>query len=168
MIEIPRAAQMATIIMFGLMAGFFYAFSVCVMAGLDAIPSADAIGAMQAINAAVRNPVFFATFFLTPVVASGTAALAFVSGERRIGAFMAVASAVYVLAAALPTAIVNVPMNEALAAIDPARVEAATIWSDYSDRWTFWNTFRTLTTIVALAIAVFPLVETHQPPKEST
>ncbi|MBO6638679.1 MAG: DUF1772 domain-containing protein [Roseitalea sp.] len=161
MVEITRAAQMVPITMLGLMAGFFYAFSVCVMAGLDAIAPERAISAMQAINAAVRNPVFFVTFFLTPVIAGGTAALAFASGETRIGSFMAAAAVVYVLAAALPTALVNVPLNEALAAVDPERVDAAAIWSDYSARWTFWNTARTLTTTLALALAVFPLFESR-------
>jgi len=161
MIELTRVASLAAIIMLGLMAGFFFAFSVCVMAGLNAVPADEAIGAMQAINAAVRNPVFFVTFFLTPVVAGGTSVLAFAAGDARTGFFMAAAAAVYALAAILPTASINVPMNEALAAIDPPRADAATIWSDYSDRWTLWNTVRTLTTTVALGIAAFPFLETR-------
>ena len=64
-------------------------------------------------------------------------------------------------AAVVPTALVNVPMNEALAAIDPAGVDAAALWSNYSARWTFWNTVRTLTTTAALAVAIFPLIESR-------
>lgn len=159
--ELTRIAPMAPILMLGLMAGFFYAFSVCVMAGLDAIAPDKAISAMQAINAAVRNPVFFVTFFLTPVAAVGAAVLAFATGDTRAGLFMAAAAGIYVLAAVVPTALVNVPMNEALAAIDPARVDAASVWADYSARWTFWNTLRTLTTTAALVVAVFPLIDSH-------
>lgn len=161
MSELTRIAPLAPILMLGLMAGFFYAFSVCVMAGLDAIEPGNAISAMQAINAAVRNPVFFVTFFLTPVVAVGAAVPAFFGGDKRLGFLMAAAAAIYVLAAVLPTATVNVPMNEALAAIDPARDDVTAIWTDYSARWTFWNTVRTLTTTLALAVAIFPLIESR-------
>ncbi|WP_375566440.1 DUF1772 domain-containing protein [Oceaniradius stylonematis] len=161
MIELTRTAPMAPILMLGLMAGFFYAFSVCVMTGLDAISPDKAIAAMQAINASVRNPVFFVTFFLTPVFAVGASVLAFAIGDTRSGLFMAAAAGIYVMAAVVPTALVNVPMNEALAAIDPAGVDAAAVWSNYSARWTFWNTVRTLTTTAALAIAIFPLIESR-------
>lgn len=154
-------AQLAPILMFGLMAGFFYAFSVCVMAGLDRLPPAEAIHAMQTINAAVRNPVFFVTFFLTPVVALATAALAFQVGDTRQALFMAAAAAVYILAAAAPTALVNVPMNEALAAVAPANADAAAVWTAYSDRWTAWNTVRTVTSTLAMAAAVYPFVESN-------
>ena len=156
MSESIRLAQTAPIVMFGLMAGFFYAFSVCVMPGLDRLPPTEAIGAMQAINVAVRNPVFFVTFFLTPLVAFGAAALAFQMGETRRAASMASAALVYSLLAAVPTALVNVPMNEALAAVEPARVDAGAVWTAYSDRWTGWNTMRTVTATLALALALHP------------
>ena len=55
--------------LFALMTGFFYAFSVAVMPGLDAIDARHSIPAMQSINLLVRNPVFFITFFVTPVAA---------------------------------------------------------------------------------------------------
>ncbi len=45
----------------GLMAGFFFAFSICVMRALDAIPPAHGISAMQSINVAVIRP-----WYLTP------------------------------------------------------------------------------------------------------
>ncbi len=42
----------------GLMAGFFFAFSICVMKALEALPPAQGIAAMQSINVAVINPCF--------------------------------------------------------------------------------------------------------------
>jgi hypothetical protein len=49
----------------GLMAGLFFAFSVCVMKALTRLPSAEGIAAMQSINVAIINPVFLAAFFET-------------------------------------------------------------------------------------------------------
>ncbi len=51
----------------GLMAGLFFAFSVCVMKALERLPSAAGITAMQSINVAIINPVFLAVFFGTAV-----------------------------------------------------------------------------------------------------
>ena len=55
----------------GLIAGFFLAFSACVMAALGRIPPASGISAMQSVNVVVLNPVFLGIFF-------GTAALSLV------------------------------------------------------------------------------------------
>ena len=138
--------------LFGLMAGFFYAFSVCVMGGLDRAGPATAISAMQAINEAVRNPVFFVTFFLTPVVAIGAAAVTWMSGRRRAALLMGAAAAIYAGGALALTAAINVPMNEALSMVDPQAAGNARIWSDYSADWTFWNTVRTGLSTVALVV----------------
>jgi uncharacterized membrane protein len=49
---------------------------------------------------------------------------------------------------------VNVPKNEAL---DDAHVptdtnEAARLWSDYSARWTWWNTVRTVFSSISMLL----------------
>jgi uncharacterized membrane protein len=51
----------------GLMAGFFFAFSVCVMKALAKLPPAQGIAAMRSINVVVINPVFLTVFFGTGV-----------------------------------------------------------------------------------------------------
>jgi uncharacterized membrane protein len=49
----------------GLIGGLFFAFSSFVMTALHRLPSATGISAMQSINVAVLNPLFFAAFFGT-------------------------------------------------------------------------------------------------------
>ena len=66
-------------------------------------------------------------------------------------AFLA-AAAVYGLGGLLPTLLINVPMNEALAAADPTRDAAAT-WGAYSPRWQVWNAARTVASGAALLLA---------------
>ncbi|MGD9741821.1 MAG: hypothetical protein AB7V53_04220, partial [Dongiaceae bacterium] len=44
----------------GLIAGLFFAFSSFVMAALARLPADQGVAAMQSINTAVLNPVFFA------------------------------------------------------------------------------------------------------------
>ncbi len=146
---------LAAMTLFGLIAGFFYAYSVDVMRGLDRIAPGEAINAMQAINAAVRNPVFFVTFFLTPLVALAAAGLLVVSGEKIAATLMAAAAVLYLAGVFIPTVVVNVPMNEALATVKIATAsqDLEQVWQAYSSRWTFWNTFRTIISTGSLILS---------------
>lgn len=143
-----------SLLLSGAMAGFFYAYSVSVMRGLDAVAPADAIRAMQGINATIRNAAFAPAFFGTPV-AEILAGLTFLLLKRRAaGLLLLLAAAVYIGGAFVPTVAVNVPMNEALAVVqvpeDPAA--AASLWHDYAARWTRWNDLRTLFSLVGLLL----------------
>jgi uncharacterized membrane protein len=53
----------------GLIAGFFLAFSICVMAALGRLPPKDGIAAMQSINVVVLNWMFLGVFFGTGLLA---------------------------------------------------------------------------------------------------
>lgn len=143
-----------TLLLTGAIAGFFYAYSSSVMFGLDAVDPRQAIVAMQGINARVRNAVFFPAFFLTPVAALVTAGLLVAAGHRVAATCMAAASVVYVGGGFLPTILISVPMNEALATAGvPSTVdEAAKLWSDYSARWSWWNGLRTFFSMISLVL----------------
>lgn len=151
---VTNTLAFSTLALYGLMAGFFYAFSVCVMGGLNRNDPDTAISAMQSINIVVRNPVFFVTFFLTPFVAIVTAATFFMYGERVAGICFAASAIVYFVGVIVVTMIVNVPMNTALEAVNPAAADNAMAWTTYSTRWTFWNTVRTFGGLVALIIGI--------------
>ena len=144
-----------SILFAGAIFGFFYAWVCSTMWGLDATDPRIAIAAMQAMNASVRNPIFFPAFFLTPAVLGLTAIAAYASGNRAAAAWFGLGGGVYLLFGIILTAAVNVPMNEALALVPvPEDTEAATaIWRDYSAPWQFWNTVRTIASGAALLFA---------------
>ncbi|HEV2507529.1 MAG TPA: anthrone oxygenase family protein [Mesorhizobium sp.] len=143
----------------GAIAGFFYAYASSVMRGLDAVPPAHAIVAMQGINAMVRNAVFAPAFFGTPIAATLAGAALLGAGRRAAGLAMLAAAASYLLGAFLPTFAINVPMNEALAiaAVPDDAAEAARYWRAYSVDWTWWNTLRTAFSLLCLALVGFAL-----------
>lgn len=130
----------------GAIFGFFYAWVCSTMWGLDATDPRTAMQAMQAMNASVRNPVFFPAFFLTPAILGLTALVAFLARQKRPALLLALAAALYFTGAFLVTALVNVPMNEALGqtAVPLDAETAQEIWSAYSTPWQFWNTLRTI------------------------
>ena len=144
-----------SLILCGAIFGFFYAYSASVMRGLDYVEPTVAIPAMQGINATVRNAVFAPAFFGTPIALFLSGLLAFAVRRRASAGLFLMAAIVYVGGAFLPTLFVNVPMNEALAAITPPSdpLEAERIWRDYSGPWQVWNHVRSVFSGFALLIA---------------
>jgi uncharacterized membrane protein len=136
--------------------GFFYAWICSTMWGLDAADPRIAIGAMQAMNASVRNAVFAPAFFGTPFALLITAALLKRSGATRSAALFALSAGVYFALGLVLTIAVNVPMNEALAKLEvPQDVAAARdIWLAYSPDWQFWNITRTIASGISFLIAL--------------
>jgi uncharacterized membrane protein len=141
-----------TLLLTGAVAGVFFAYSVSVMMGLDAIRPEQAIAAMRSINEKIQNAVFLATFLLTPVAAAVTGVLLLVLGQRTAGIVFFLAAAAYVLGALIPSFAVNIPMNDTLDAARPSAAEAARVWSDYSSRWTLWNHVRTVSSLLSLGL----------------
>jgi uncharacterized membrane protein len=52
----------------------------------------------------------------------------------------------------LCTIFLNVPLNNALAAVDPASSSAASVWGNYLKNWTVWNHVRTIASSIASAL----------------
>jgi uncharacterized membrane protein len=148
-----------SIIFAGAIFGFFYAWVCSTMWGLDQADPRVAIKAMQAMNASVRNAVFFPAFFLTPVVLGLTAAAMLLNGSKIPAFCYAAAGVLYLSLGLVLTLSANVPMNEALAASAvPDDIGAARqIWQDYSGKWQFWNQVRTIASGIALALAGYGL-----------
>ena len=140
--------------------GFFYAWVCSTMWGLDAADPRVAIGAMQAMNASVRNAVFAPAFFGTPFALAAAAALLLTRHQRRSAAAFAAAAIVYFCLGLLLTMSVNVPMNEALSRVGiPDDIESArAIWQDYSGPWQVWNQIRTAASGAAFLLAVSGLL----------
>jgi uncharacterized membrane protein len=133
----------------GLMAGLFFAFSVCVMRALGQLPMEQGLASMQSINVAILNPLFFAVFFGT----AATCVLALVSsllhwhvpGAR----YLLAGSVLYLMGVLLVTVFFNVPMNQILEAANPHNHDSARIWAGYLSNWTAWNHVRTISALGA-------------------
>ncbi len=135
----------------GLNAGFFFAFSVVVMAALARRPAAEGIAAMQSINVVVLNPWFFTVFFGTAAICLVLAGFALFNWNAPSAApvHLLGGSAVYLMGTILVTMARNVPLNNALAAVKPDSDEGAKLWTRYLREWTAWNHVRTIAPLVA-------------------
>ena len=142
----------------GLIAGVFFAFSAFVMTALDRLPPAQGIAAMQSINVAVINPWFFAAFFGT-AAACAVLAIAALFRWGEPGSFWLLAgSLLYLAGSLLVTMLLNVPLNDALAAAEPGNAEAAGLWTRYLVEWTAWNHVRTAASLAAAAGFILALM----------
>ena len=154
-----RAPLVVSIIFSAAMFGFFFAWSVSTMWGLDTASPQVAIEAMQRMNASVRNAYFGAAFFGTPLVLAATTAFCIAAGARTTSVIVGLATVVYLGGVFIVTTTVNVPLNEQLArTVSPAAVERASeIWAAYSAPWQRANAIRTVAggvTILLLAVAL--------------
>lgn len=157
--RVADRTAIGSIVFTGAIFGFFFAWVCSTMWGLDDADPRVAIAAMQAMNASVRNAVFFPAFFLTPV-ALGAAGLLLRSTRRSAAArWFFAAAAVYFVGGLILTMALNVPMNEDLAeVVVPSSLdEAQQIWNDYSGRWQTYNVIRTIASGTALLLAAIGL-----------
>ncbi|MFI2433831.1 DUF1772 domain-containing protein [Streptomyces sp. NPDC018693] len=159
MIEGPYLVLMVLgVLATGVMAGVFGAFSVLVMRGLGALPSARGVAAMNAINSAALTPAFMIVFLGTAVVCAMLAVVTFVVWPDEGRLELLLGSALYLVGAFGVTVTANVPRNEALARLDAGTPEAAEYWPVYVREWTRWNHVRALASAATAVIYVAALV----------
>ncbi|SDA78914.1 DUF1772 domain-containing protein [Mesorhizobium qingshengii] len=139
----------------GVVGGVFFAFSNFVMPALARLPAAGGIAAMNSINITVFTPTFMTALFGTGLVCLVLIAGA-ILGWSQQGSFWLLAGAlIYLVGNPIVTMVFNVPLNDALAAVDPASSNGATVWTTYLRDWVMWNHVRAVTAIVALGCFIF-------------
>ncbi|MER6420257.1 anthrone oxygenase family protein [Streptomyces sp. NPDC001137] len=126
----------------GLVAGVFCGFSTFVMRGLAALPPAQGVAAMNAINVTAVMPAFMLVFVGSAVLCAVLAVVTFVLWPDDGRVELLLGSALYLFGSFGVTMVANVPRNDALARLDPGTPEAAAYWPSYIREWTFWNHVR--------------------------
>jgi uncharacterized membrane protein len=137
----------------GLMAGFFYAFSVLVMPGLRETDQLSALASMQEINRAVDGNAFFGIgFFGAAILLFANAVLALVKGRDFPNMLVLTGAVTYLIGVFGVTVAFNVPMNDDLDLLDPADPANRVKMRTYIDDWSMWNDVRTVASLVAFAM----------------
>ena len=142
----------------GLMAGVYFAFSAFVMTALARMPEAEGIGAMQSINRVIVRSLFMPLFFATTIASLALAVVAVWRWGEPGAVAMFAGGVTYVVGMFLCTAVCNVPLNNALDAVDPAGVEAGDAWRHYLKVWTRWNHVRTVACTLACGLFIAAIV----------
>jgi len=135
----------------GLVGGIFFAFSTFVLGALARLPPPQGIAAMQSINIVVINPLFMAAFMGTAALCLIVAAGALFGWAGPHSTLVLAGAVLYLVGNIVVTVAGNVPLNDALAAVDPASAEGAAVWARYIPNWNLWNHVRTATGLAAAA-----------------
>lgn len=153
----------AALLLCSLTAGFLLAFAGVVMPGLKRLDDAAYLRAFQAVDGVIqKGQPLFAIMWVGSVIAL-LAALALgvptLAGLDRL--MLAAAGVVYLVGVQLPTATINIPLNNALQRLSIGELDdlsAREARAGFEDRWNRWNAVRTAlaigTSILLLAIVV--------------
>ncbi len=138
----------------GLLAGLYFAFSAFIMTALGRIDQAAGISAMNASNTMIVQSLFLPVFLGSALTAAALAVLAPFRWDEPGAALWLAGGLFYVAGMFVVTMVFNVPLNNALAAVQPATGEAGALWARYLADWTWWNHVRTLTSTLACALFI--------------
>lgn len=141
----------------GLIAGLFYAYSCSVNPGLGRLADAEYLKAMQSINRAILNPVFFLTFIGTVLLLPVSAWLSYHQQPGiRFWYFLA-AAVIYIAGVFGVTMAGNVPLNEALDKFNldaAAPDQIAQQRSLFERQWNKWHIVRTMANVVSALLSI--------------
>ena len=149
----------ATVVV-GLMGGIFFLYSNTIMPGLARTDDRTFVGAFQAIDTRIINPVFMLLFF-GGLVLSGLAVLLHLGDEFRSGLPWLIAALALYLVVFIQTIAVNVPLNDYIkGAGNPNEIDVTDVRRTFNEkRWVRSNHIRTLLTLVAFGSMCWALVE---------
>ncbi len=140
-----------------LMAGLFYAFSCSVNLGLARLSNAKYISAVQSINRAIQNPIFFAAFFGAPILLPLSVILHYNQPLSVRFWFLLAATIIYLIGTFGVTIFGNVPLNNTLDRFDlqmASKKEIAVQRDNFEGRWNNFNTIRTVSSTLAIILVV--------------
>ena len=153
-------AASTAVLLCSLTAGFLFAFAVVVMPGLKALDDAAYLRAFQVVDRVIQDgqPLFMVMWVgsvvaLLAALAVGVGAL---SGLDRL--LLLAAGVLYLGGVQIPTAMVNVPLNNRVQSLDIDELDDGALLEArraFEGRWNRWNAARTA---VATASVVAMLV----------
>lgn len=157
----PIAVLLAALLC-ALVAGFLFAFAVVAMPGIGRLQDGAFIRAFQVMDGVIQNnqPVFMLVWAGSVVALIAAAALGLGRLEGAEWWLLLGATVVYLLGVQLPTAVVNVPLNNRLQALDVDTMDAPAHHAArqaFEPRWNRWNVIRTVLSTLASALLLLLL-----------
>ncbi|WP_040587695.1 DUF1772 domain-containing protein [Allomesorhizobium alhagi] len=137
-----------------LLGGLYFSFSAFILTALNRIEQAAGIAAMNSINVVILKSLFMPFFLGTSLASLALASMALFRWGEPGSLAMLSGGILYVVGMSVVTMMFNVPLNNALAAVEPASAEGAQVWARYLKDWAFWNHVRTIACIAASALFI--------------
>ena len=146
----------------GLSAGLLFAYAVSVNPGLGQLGDEPYVRAMQSINQAIQNGLFFAVYFgpvlLLPLCCRAAYKTAATGPAFRL---LLAAAALYIIGVAGVTIGGNVPLNNALEATRRAGSDPAMLQEQrarFEGPWNRWHQVRTWAAVLSFVLVLAAIV----------
>lgn len=156
-ISIKAIVLFCAVVLTGLSAGFFYAWSVSVIPGTQKVVNTTYLETMQSINQAILNPAFFIIFFWSLLFLSIGSVYQFNTGKSTFW-LMLIASVLYLIGTVGVTALGNVPLNNQLAALNLIDMSPQKLLEFRKFYENNWNRLHFIRTIFAVCSFVFTVL----------
>lgn len=140
------------IVLTGLMAGIYFAFSTFVVKALKQLPALQAALAMNKINDVIVNTIFLPVFFLSTLWFAGLIVWTAADWQGKQSLLFIAAATVYIIGMFFVTAFGNVPLNNKLKACEVSDEQLAQYWPVYLTNWTSLNHIRSMSCIFSCAL----------------
>jgi uncharacterized membrane protein len=147
----------ATATFAALMSGLFFAYTASVSPGLGRLPDAGYLSAMQQINRAIQNPVFFVVFFGCLVLLPLSTFLQYGNPITARVWLLLAATVVYLVGVFGTTVLGNIPLNNMLDSFDiPSATEQSlrAQRASFEQRWNLFNDVRTVASLVTVVLVI--------------
>ncbi len=95
--------------------------------------------------------MFMAAFLGTAAACILLAVSSLLRWHQPDAAYLLIGSLLYLVGTLGVTIVFNVPLNEALAKVEPGSTDGASLWSSYLANWTVWNHIRAAAALAAAA-----------------
>src|SRR5256885_58684 len=109
------------------------------------------------ISVTILSSLFMPVFYGTTLASFVLAGWSLAHWREADSGTLAIAGLVYVLGMFGSTLFFNVPLNDALAAVNPGSAEGAGVWARYLKDWNLWNHVRTVASLVATTLFIIAL-----------
>jgi uncharacterized membrane protein len=161
----PNVILVTTVTCAALMAGLFYSYSCSVVLALRSLPDTNYIMAMQSINKAIQNPIFFIGFLGTLLLLPFNTYLNYSQPiPVKFWLFLA-ATILYLLGVFCVTVFGNIPLNNALEKFNLLNASGEAIKlqrTSFEERWNNLNTIRTFASILSLILLIIGCINSDK------
>ena len=125
-LSIKSIIMLGAVVLTGLSAGLFYAWSVSVIPGTRKVVDLTYLETMQSINRAILNPAVFVVF-LGSLLFLGVATIYEFHSNKWVFGFLLASSITYLFGTIGVTGLGNVPLNDQLEALKIAETSSKQI-----------------------------------------
>ncbi len=137
-----------TALLCGLVTGLLFGFVVVAMPGIGTLDDREFLRGFKVMDRVIqdRQPLFMLAWIGSVMSVLATAILGLIDLDGAEQVLAVTAAAVYVLGVQVPTAAINIPLNNAVQSLDldgMDRGALARAREDFELRWNRWNAIRT-------------------------